>query len=113
MTGKTDGAEGPLIMQDFAKAFYSSTAWKLTREAYRKSVGGLCESCLSKGQYKAGEIVHHKVHLTPNNINDPSISLNFENLCLLCRDCHGKEHDKVIRRYKVDELGRIIPNDGG
>lgn len=111
MTGKIDGAEGPLIMQDFAKAFYSSTAWKLTREAYRKSVGGLCESCLSKGQYKAGEIVHHKVHLTPNNINDPSVSLNWDNLELLCRDCHGKEHDKVIRRYKVDELGRIIPTD--
>ena len=95
-------------MQEYAKAFYSSTAWKRTREAYSKSVGGLCESCLQKGQYKAGEIVHHKIHLTPDNINDPSISLNWENLILLCRSCHGEQHDKIIRRYKFDELGRVI-----
>jgi len=56
-----------------------------------------------------GEIVHHKIHLTPENIHDPKIALNFDNLQLLCRDCHGKIHAKHQKRYKVDALGRVAP----
>lgn len=72
-----------------------------------KSVGGLCEKCLKEGRYEPGEIVHHKIHLTPQNINDPSISLNWDNLELLCRLHHGDEHSKRVRRYKVDALGHV------
>ena len=50
--------------------------------------------------------MHHKVHLTPDNINDPDVSLNADNLMLLCRDCHAMEH-KHERRWKVDEYGRV------
>lgn len=94
-------------MREFAKEFYCSLAWKNTRRAYAKSRGGLCERCLAKGIYRAGEIVHHKVYLSPENINDPAVSLNWDNLELLCRDCHGAEHEKIHRRYTVDEQGRI------
>lgn len=94
-------------MKDYAAAFYSSKAWKETRRAYRKSVGGLCEICLKKGIYKPGEIVHHKIHLTPENVNDPAVALNWNNLQLVCRDCHAELHGET-RRYKVDELGRVI-----
>ena len=79
-------------MKEYARGFYSSKAWKDTREAYKKYRGGLCETCLSKGIYKAGEIVH----------------LSFDNLLLVCRDCHAAEHDARRRRYKIDELGRVI-----
>jgi len=95
-------------MKDFARSFYSSTAWKNTRQAFAKSKGGLCEICLSKGVYKPGEIVHHKVHLTPDNINDASVTLNWDNLQLVCRDCHAVIHENRERRYKLDELGRVI-----
>lgn len=95
-------------MKDYARTFYSSTAWKETRKAYAKSKANLCEICLSKGIYKAGEIVHHKIHLDPVNINDPSVSLNWDNLQLVCRDCHAQIHDSKKRRYKLDELGRVI-----
>lgn len=98
-------------MRQFAERFYKSKAWQQTREAYAKSVGGLCEKCFAKGQIKSGEIVHHKTKLSPDNINDPSVTLNWDNLELLCRDCHGKEHDNIPRRYKVDELGRVIISD--
>ena len=94
-------------MKDYAKAFYCSKAWKETRKAYAKSKGGLCERCLKKGLCVPGEIVHHKVYLTPENINDPAVTLNWNNLELVCRDCHAQEHDGLRRRYKVDELGRI------
>lgn len=94
-------------MKDYARRFYSSKAWKETRKAYAKSKGNLCERCLKKGLYVPGVIVHHKVYLKRDNINDPAVSLNWNNLELVCRDCHAQEHDGLKRRYKVDELGRI------
>lgn len=94
-------------MRDFARAFYTSKAWEETRKAYRKSVGGLCERCMSRGIYRAGVIVHHKIHLSPENINDASVTLNWDNLELLCVDHHADEHRRVKRRYTVDAEGRV------
>lgn len=100
-------------MRDFAKDFYNSKAWKSARDAYKHKIGGLCEECWSKGIIKAGEIVHHKIPLSPENINDPRISLSEDNLELVCRDCHAEIHGDLYdkrrkRRYKLDELGRVI-----
>ena len=94
-------------MKEYAKEFYSSTEWKRCRDGYRKSVGGLCERCLKKGRYTPGVIVHHLEHITPENISDPSITLNWENLELVCRDCHAIEHGATEHRYEVDAFGRI------
>ena len=99
---------GTNSMREFAKAFYTSRAWADCRAAYKKSVGGLCERCLKAGRYSPWEIVHHKIHISPENINDPEIALSFDNLQLVCRDCHAQIHDRRKRRYKVDELGRVV-----
>lgn len=72
-----------------------------------KSVGGLCERCLAKGLIVPAEIVHHKIYLTPLNINDPSITTNFDNLEALCRKCHGEEHGNV-KRYDIGADGKIF-----
>lgn len=93
-------------MKEFAASFYKSKAWQHCRSAYAKSVGGLCEQCLKRGMVRPGDIVHHKVKLTPDNINDPAVTLAWNNLELLCRDCHAKAHG-TARRYKVDEMGRV------
>ena len=93
-------------MREFAKAFYKSKAWQRCRDGYAASVGGLCEDCLAKGLYRPGEIVHHMVELTPENINDPAVALSWSNLRLLCRDCHAKRHG-ARRRYRVDPAGRV------
>lgn len=94
-------------MKEYAKHFYKSAAWRNTRDAFFKSKAGLCERCLKKGLYSPGVIVHHKIHLTPDNISVPEIALSWDNLELLCRDCHALAH-KPEKRYKVDELGRVI-----
>lgn len=98
-------------MQDFARLFYKSPAWHKCRQGYigyRQSIdGGMCERC-----HKAlGFIVHHKKYITPENINDPSITLNWDNLEYICQDCHNKEHfDKQIGlRYKFGPDGQIVP----
>ena len=96
-------------MKEYARAFYKSARWQKCRASYIKSVGGLCERCLSKGLIVPGDIVHHKCYLTPDNINDPATALNWDNLELLCLECHNKEHfkDSVEIRYTIDENGRV------
>ena len=95
-------------MKPYAASFYKSQQWEKTRELYIRSVGGLCEICEQNGKIVAGTTVHHRIPLSPENINDPDITLNFNNLCLVCRDCHAKIHSGSQRRYEIDELGRVI-----
>lgn len=85
--------------------FYWTKTWHKCRDGFVKYKRGLCEACLSCGIYKPGEIVHHKIFLNADNINIPEVSLNWDNLELLCRDCHAKRHGSG-KRYKVDEFGR-------
>lgn len=91
----------------FAEAFYGSGAWQSCRESYAKSKAWVCERC---GQ--TGAQVHHKVRLTPANLNDPAVSLNWANLELLCDECHKAEHKKrkkkSDRRYTLAEDGTLL-----
>lgn len=100
-------------MKEYAKSFYSGFQWKQTRKAYAKSKHNLCERCMAKGLFVPGEIVHHKIHLTPANINDPDVAYSWDNLELVCYACHNEEHEaemrrtKVHSRFDVDEFGRV------
>lgn len=96
-----------------AKRFYRSTMWHRTRALYAESVGGLCERCRASGLYTPGKIVHHKIHLDDAKLRDPQIALSFDNLELLCQDCHNKEHHKTnpSRRYSFDAAGNIIKQE--
>lgn len=104
------------VMSTFAAAFYNSTAWRSARSNYMKKAGGLCERCLKKGLITPAEIVHHKVRLTPENITDTKITLAFDNLEALCRQCHEDEHAEgnlygrqmaSKKRYTVDKKGHV------
>lgn len=95
-------------MKDYATRFYKSRPWQTTRLAYLKSVGGLCERCLKKGLYVPAVIVHHKVYLTEENINDAAVTLNWDNLEAVCRDCHAIEHLSGEKRYKVNPDGTVV-----
>lgn len=91
----------------FANRLYSSQAWKDTRKAYARSAGFLCERCMAKGLITPGTEVHHRIHLTPENVDDPAIALSFDNLELLCHECHEEEHRLRVPRWHADEEGRI------
>lgn len=93
------------------KEFYLSTAWRSCREAYLKKKGYLCERCLKKGLYNPAIVVHHKRHITPENLKDPRITLSFDNLEALCWSCHETEHKGKKRRYTVDREGHVIAQD--
>ena len=92
-----------------ARPFYSSKVWIACRKAYASSKGYLCERCYSRGIVKRGEIVHHIEPLNAGNIKDPAISLNWDNLYLVCRKCHGEIHAE--RRFSIDDNGHVSAID--
>jgi hypothetical protein len=102
------------MAKEFAKPFYNSKEWKECRKAYIISVFGVCERC-----GRAGYIVHHKEKLTPENINNPDVTLNFKKLEYVCLQCHNedeeREHNiknnKMKIRYRVTDTGDIVPLD--
>ena len=96
------------MAQDFATAFYHSSKWKKLQRQIKGRAYGLCEIC-----GKPGLIVHHKVVLTPDNINDPVISLNPDLLMYVCFDCHNRIHgDKGEQREAIfDADGNLVELD--
>jgi 5-methylcytosine-specific restriction protein A len=94
-------------MKPFAKKFYKSKAWRKCRESYIPKVFGICEHCGDPGY-----ILDHIEEITPENINDPEITLNHENLQYLCLACHNR---KTFGKYgstrddvMFDEYGNLI-----
>ena len=93
------------MAQEFAKAFYRSTAWRKCRAAYAKHVNYICEIC-----GEPGDIVHHEERLTPENINNPDVTLNWEKLKLVCIRCHNAIYNKpaVADGLMFDDDGNLI-----
>ena len=96
------------------RKFYSSVAWRKVQAEYKTLRAGLCERCMREGKYVPGEIVHHKVHVSPLTVDDPSITLNPDNLELLCRQCHADVHPEIYnkdqRRYEIVD-GRVVARE--
>lgn len=90
--------------KDLIRKFYRSNEWKLARALKIAATDGLCEKC-----GKVGEEVHHIIHLTPDNVEDPDIAINQDNLILLCKDCHNKVHGRFTNKSGVgfDENGNF------
>ena len=79
--------------------FYHSKQWNDVRKAYKLYRHNLCERCGG-----VGYIVHHKKYINSSNIFNPEVTLNFENLELLCLDCHNKEH---LAEFELTPLGEV------
>ena len=95
-------------MKGFAaeyERFMASRTWRKCRKAYAASKQGLCEDCREQGILTPGAEVHHMIKLTARNLNDASVSLNWDNLRLLCKPCHEKREGK--RQMRTDEFGRV------
>ena len=58
-------------------------------------------------------IAHHIRYLNDSNVNDPSISMNPDNLLAMCHACHNAEHfgsgGAVAKGYRFNADGDIIP----
>ena len=83
--------------------FYKSDSWRAARELKIMTVNGLCERCGA-----IGIEVHHIKRLNVDNVKDASVSIDSENLELLCRECHNKEHKRFSKETYFDEEGNMI-----
>lgn len=98
------------MAQAWAKRFYSSKKWLRCRQSYIKQRyqvdGGMCELCHDA----IGIDVDHIEELTPESIKDANISLNHDNLQLLCKECHNKKTHTGVSRGRVlfDNNGDVI-----
>ena len=99
-------------MKPYAKQFYHSDKWQNCRKAYIQQRmlidGGVCEEC----HKEQGYIVHHKIYLNENNINNPLISLNPDNLMYVCKKCHDNYDGHGLHGNKGKELKVIFNADG-
>ena len=105
--GSSPDKERDENVKDFARGFYKSKAWQRVRDNTMKRDAWLCQDCLARGVYTPAEEVHHIKELTADNINDPEVSLNMANLVSLCRECHRQRHTGTVKRFTVDEFGRV------
>lgn len=93
-------------MREFAREFYLSKEWRRARAYVFTRDAGLCVKCGA-----IGEIVHHKDPLSPENINTTGIALGEDNLELLCRACHGIEHQTdplMAEGLMFDDDGNLV-----
>ena len=100
---------GRCYMQDFARKFYLSKAWRNARKYIIKRDMGLCVRC-----GKPGKIVHHKTYLTPQNIDNPYIAFGEDNLETLCRECHAIEHEgqqATAGGLMFDSVGNLVERE--
>ena len=85
------------MAKPWAKAFYKSDPWLACRGGYiaerRRIDGGMCEVC----RERLGYIVHHKIQLTQQNIQDPAVTLNWKNLSYECKDCHDQHEGHGVK----------------
>lgn len=90
-----------------AKRFYNSKQWQDCRESYISKVFGICEHC-----GRPGYICDHIVEINADNINDPEITLNHDNLQYLCTSCHNKKtfskHEPLREGFAFNERGELI-----
>ena len=87
-------------------AFYHSPQWRRARAAYLEYRHHICERC-----GRPANFVHHKLHITPENVNDPSVTLDPDNFEALCHECHNAEHfgsGATATGLKFDGDGNLI-----
>lgn len=96
------------MAREFSKRFYNSKAWNDLARLIREQRHYICDRCGKPGATQ----VHHIIELTPDNINDPNVSLNPRNLQLLCHDCHNAIHGRFKeaggRSYTYDSTGHVV-----
>ena len=109
------------MSRDFSTAFYHSKEWERVRTYALMRDRYTCQKCGRPAQE-----VHHIIHLTPENIWDPNIALNPDNLMCLCREDHFRIHEEDKERGKrrangltegdcadgfhFDETGQLVPD---
>ena len=90
------------------RAFYHSGQWHKVREVAMQREAYVCRLC-----GRAASVCHHIKEVSADNVNDPAITLNLDNLMCLCQACHNRIHGEERRRVTreglaFDRNGRLV-----
>ena len=91
------------------KQFYQTRQWKDKRQEIFIRDKGICQKC--KKLIRKRFVVDHIIPLTDENFMDIDISLNNDNLRLLCLECHNWRtfsKGKIIQEVNWEERQRKI-----
>ena len=83
-----------IVAESFAHSLYISKAWIELRQNLIIARGPICQRCNTIMIDTSKMIGHHIKELTPANIHDVNVTLNPDNIELICFDCHNKEHKR-------------------
>ena len=86
--------------------FYRQASWIKLRKALkheRVNAEGLliCEHCGKPILKDYDAILHHKIELTPQNVNDWDIAYNPDNLAFVHARCHNEIHNRFGGRVQT------------
>ena len=82
------------MAESWARKLYLSKAWVDLRIRLIQERGPVCQQCGRIMANTSSLIGHHKKELTPENVTNPMIALNPDNIELICSDCHNQEHQR-------------------
>ncbi|HZJ99700.1 MAG TPA: HNH endonuclease [Tissierellaceae bacterium] len=81
--------------------FYCSKPWRDLSYGLKIQANGKCNRCNKNVLDFKYLIAHHKTELTEDNVDDTNISLNPDNIEIICHDCHNHEHRRFGYKKKV------------
>jgi predicted kinase len=76
------------------QSFYVGKPWTKLRLVLIAERGPVCQKCGKVITDPADVIGHHIIELTVENVNNPNISLNPDNILLVCGNCHEAIHER-------------------
>ena len=90
----------PVLRWKNKASFYASPDWIRLRK-YKLTKDPLCQRCFPETLVPATE-VHHKTDIK----DDPSLSLDINNLESLCSDCHKSE--TMTRQHQAKKNAGLV-----
>lgn len=80
-------------------SFYSTDEWKDFRKNIITERGNKCTECGKDILIDKQLHVHHIKELTQDNVNDYMVSMNPDNVRIVCHECHNKIHERFGYGY--------------
>ena len=102
------------MAKEFSRAIYNGRRWRKSAKAYAESRCYICERCRNKFARRDGKrkrwMVHHRQPLTKENVHDDLLVYGWDNLQLLCIECHNAVHGRADagRRMAFDADGNLV-----
>ena len=79
-----------------------SSAFRQLRMILIVKRGAMCEHCNQVFDDTSQLVAHHKIELTADNINNPNITLNADNIGILCIKCHNIESNRfAVKSHQI------------